>query len=310
MPKFWIAVALAVFACFTNLLRVSHFEDHSILLMEGDDIAVVIDRDGAYGRLSKHWPDAFILSAVFKLTKPKAGEYVIHRNEAMLSVIRRIIAHDCLTRKMTFPEGVTVQMVLESLDENKLLTGRVERIPEEGTLAPDTYFYRFMDTRNSIIKKMEIQMKSIILQIKNSNKTNLSTSDVIILASIIEKETGIDRERRLISSIFHNRLNKKMRLQSCPTVIYAISNGCGRIGRKLTRSDLWFESPFNTYRHAGLPPTAICCPGTRSIYASMNPAKTEYMYFVANSDGVTHSFSKSFDEHRSAKDKIGKKRNS
>jgi UPF0755 protein len=140
-------------------------------------------------------------------------------------------------------------------------------------------------------------MQKILAELETQNETNLTIKEVVILASIIEKETATDEERRLVSSVFHNRLVKKMRLQSDPTVVYAISNGYGKIESKLTRKDLWFESPYNTYRHKGLPPGAICCPGKKSIIAAMTPAKTNYLYFVANNANGDHLFSADYNTH-------------
>jgi UPF0755 protein len=189
-------------------------------------------------------------------------------------------------------------MIIEKLNNNKKIKGQLKDIPEEGTLMPSTYFYKFMDTRESIIKKMKNKMKLVINKIKSKNTTKLTEREIIILASIIEKETGKDYERKIISSVFYNRLKSNMRLQSCPTVIYAISSGYGKINRKLTLKDLKFMSPYNTYRNNGLPPTAICGPSENSIEAAMNPANTKYFYFVANSDRLTHMFSENFKDHR------------
>jgi UPF0755 protein len=303
MPKLLASIAISIFIILSSVLRTSRYDDHPLFFVEGDDLATVMNNDGSFGELNGFDPARFILSAISRIISLNTGEYIIHKNEEMLSVINRIIRHDCITRKITFPEGMTVKMIVESLNNNELLTGIIDEIPEEGTLAPDTYFYRFMDTKKSIIKKMEVQMKNMLSKIDKENKTKLTTKEIVILASIIEKEASVDSERKLVSSVFHNRLNKKMRLQSCPTVIYAVSNGYGKIGRKLTKDDLFFESQYNTYRHAGLTPTAICCPGAKSIDAAMNPANSKYLFFVANPDEVTHSFSDSFDEHK--RNKVG-----
>jgi UPF0755 protein len=162
---------------------------------------------------------------------------------------------------------------------------------------PNTYFYNFGDTRDSVLAKMKTQMDKTIRWIESENKTNFSTKQILTLASIIEKESGVAEERTLISSVFHNRIAIKMRLQSDPTIIYAMSDGYGKIDRALTRKDLFFQSPYNTYRNAGLPPTPICCPGKDSIFAAMNPAKTDYLYFVATSDNKSHVFTQDYNKH-------------
>ena len=202
-----------------------------------------------------------------------------------------------IKRKITIPEGYTVKQILEKLNENQMLFGDLDEAIPEGTLFPDTYFYSFGDTKKSIIQKMQKQMQVIKTKFLSQNKTSMSLDEIIILASIIEKESGNRNEYPLISSVFHNRLAIKMRLQSDPTVIYAITDGYGKMNRKLTRSDLWFMSPYNTYRNAGLPPSPICCPGEKAIKAALSPDKTEYYYFVANKEHTAHTFSKEYGEH-------------
>ncbi|MDR0942428.1 MAG: endolytic transglycosylase MltG [Holosporales bacterium] len=225
------------------------------------------------------------------------GEYVVNKEDTVFTVIKNMLAKDVAIRKITIPEGYTVAMILEELKNNELLLGEITKIPQEATLMPDTYFYRFGDSKVSIVSKMKNQMNKVLSLLSAQNKTGLSMEEILILASLIEKETSIEEERVLISSVFHNRLAKKMRLESDPTVIYALSNGYGKIDRKLARSDLFADSAFNTYRHAGLPPTAICCPGEKSILAAMNPAKTNYLYFVAKKEGKEHWFSSNYKDH-------------
>ena len=178
-----------------------------------------------------------------------------------------------------------------------MLFGDLDEDIQEGALFPDTYFYSFGDTKKSVIQKMKKQMESIKTKFLSQNKTSMSLEEIIILASIIEKESGNSSEYSLISSVFHNRLARKMRLQSDPTVIYAITDGYGKLNRKLKHSDLQFISPYNTYRNAGLPPFPICCPGEKAIKAAMSPDTTEYFYFVANKEHSAHTFSKEYKEH-------------
>jgi UPF0755 protein len=202
-----------------------------------------------------------------------------------------------VTRKITIPEGYTVKMIVEMLQNNTLLLEEIKTLPAEGSLMPDTYFYYFGDSKQSVISKMQNQMTKTLSKLSKANKTNIAMNDIIILASIIEKEAATANEFPIISSVFHNRLAKKMRLQSDPTIIYAMSNGYGKIDRNLTRKDLWLESKYNTYRNPGFPPTAICCPGEKAIIAAMNPAKTNYLYFVLQKDGKRHLFTADYKVH-------------
>jgi UPF0755 protein len=266
--------------------------DHSFFFVKGDNIYESIKKDGSFDNATLF----FIIEKVAALKKQlQTGEYIIHHNESALSAFCKIANGDIITRKLTIPEGLTTQMIVEILNNNEFLTGEIKEFPEEASIMPDTYFYKFRDTRQSMIDKMANQMQNILLKMQSKNDTGINMKDILVLASIIEKETGLDEERHTVSSVYHNRLKKKMRLQSCPTVIYALSNGYGKINRPLTKKDLFFESPFNTYRVSGMPPTPICCPGKKSIEAALNPAQTKFLYFVLSEDGVHHNFSENFD---------------
>ncbi|MDR0640138.1 MAG: endolytic transglycosylase MltG [Holosporales bacterium] len=281
-------------ACF-SLFEPSKLADHSIFFSRGENIYEIIKKDNSF-KVGLLFCVAHVVDHIRRRMQP--GEYVIHHNETACSVLQKIFEGNNVTRKITIPEGLTTQMIVEILNKNEMLTGEIKEIPEEGSLMPSTYFYKFHDTRESIIIKMKQQMGLVISKVDKQNKTNLSTKETIILASIIEKEVKQEEELRLVSSVFHNRLRKKMRLQSCPTVIYAISNGYGKINRKLTKEDIAVQHPFNTYRVAGLPPTPICCPGEKAITAAMHPADTTFLYFVLSTDDTHHNFSGNFQGHR------------
>ena len=288
-----VVVAYVVFV----LSGQSDLEDHSLFLFQEDGLYETLAQDRSFG---KNVEITLILDKIDFLKKRiKTGEYQIKYKESLFSVLKKILNGECVIRKVTIPEGYTVQMIVEKLSNIPFLKDEIVNIPEEGSLFPSTYVYKFNDSRNDIIKLMQKHMSKIVKQYEAQNKTNLSMKQVVILASIIEKEAGNDSERKLISSVFHNRLAKNMRLQSDPTVIYAMSDGYGKIDRKLTRKDLWFVSPFNTYRNKGLPPTPICCPGKKSIEAAIYPEQTDFFYFVKSKNNNFHEFSKNFNEHRS-----------
>ena len=232
--------------------------------------------------------------------KIRTGEYELKKGESVFSFIGKMLAGKRVTRKLTIPEGYTVKRIIEIINNNKLLFGEITGEYPEASLAPNTYFYSFGDTKNLILQKMKNQMKIIQEKYARQNKTKYTLDEILILASIIEKESGNKNELALISSVFHNRLAIKMRLQSDPTVIYAITDGYGVMLRALTRKDLWFQSPYNTYRNAGFPPTPICCPGEAAIKAALFPENTDFLYFVARKNGVQHIFTKSYEEHLKA----------
>jgi UPF0755 protein len=170
---------------------------------------------------------------------------------------------------------------------------------KEGGLLPETYFFSYGDSREGLVARMEQAMRDMLTGIWAKRSEGLSVrsrKEALVLASLIEKETGKPEERARISAVFHNRLKRGMRLQTDPTVVYAISGGDGPIDRPLTRGDLSITSPYNTYLKAGLPPGPIANPGVASLVAAVNPAPVEDLYFVADGNGG-HLFARTLEEH-------------
>lgn len=203
--------------------------------------------------------------------------------------------------RVALAEGVTSWQVVEELKQVDVLEGEVE-VPPEGSLAPDSYEIAPGDSRESVIARMMDAQEIILAEAWDDRADGLpleSPEEALILASIIEKETGGPEERGQVASVFVNRLERGMRLQTDPTVIYGITKGQGPLGRGLRQSELRRETPWNTYVIDGLPPTPIANPGRASIEAALNPAETEFVYFVAKtldpSDG--HNFAATLDEH-------------
>lgn len=203
--------------------------------------------------------------------------------------------------RVALAEGVTSWQVIEELKQIDVLQGAVE-VPPEGSLAPDSYEIAPGDTRADVIARMQQAQEVILAQAWANRASGLpleSPEEALILASIIEKETGGPQERRDVASVFVNRLEKGMRLQTDPTVIYGVTKGQGVLGRGLRQSELRKETPWNTYVINGLPPTPIANPGRASIEAALDPANTDYIYFVAKTldprDG--HNFAVTLDEH-------------
>ncbi|MEP2530670.1 endolytic transglycosylase MltG [Shimia sp.] len=200
--------------------------------------------------------------------------------------------------RISVAEGVTSWQVMDALNGMDLLKGEIER-PEEGSLAPDSYEVRAGDTRQSVIESMQ-EAQDVLLAAAWEGRADdvplLAPRDMLILASIIEKETGVPEERRQVASVFENRLKRGMRLQTDPTVIYGITKGEGVLGRGLRQSELRRETPWNTYVITGLPPTPIANPGRASLEAAANPDSTEYVFFVADGTGG-HAFAATLAEH-------------
>lgn len=231
--------------------------------------------------------------------KIKAGEYLFTPEISMLDVMDKLIKGDVVYHKITIPEGYTVGQVLYILSMEDNLSGEYDIVPREGMMLPETYTFQKGENLNVIVQKSISAMKEKLQEIWDNRDEGLpykNIDEMLIMASIIEKETSLNNERALVASVFVNRLRKGMRLQTDPTVIYALTEGKEELKRLLTRRDLNIDSKYNTYKYAGLPPTPICNPGEASIYAAAHPAQSDYIYFVANGKGG-HNFAKTLREH-------------
>jgi UPF0755 protein len=203
--------------------------------------------------------------------------------------------------RITVAEGTTVWRVVESLKGVDFISGSVEadEMPAEGTLAPDSYEVKAGSDVDELIARMTEAQDKRLAEIWDTRADDLPIStpeEALILASIIEKETGIPTERREVASVFVNRLNQGMRLQTDPTVVYGVSNGNGVLGRGLRQSELQSDSPYNTYVIPALPPGPIANPGLASLEAAVNPDETPYIFFVADGSGG-HAFAVTLADH-------------
>ena len=215
-------------------------------------------------------------------------------------MVEKIIEGDVIVRSVTIPEGKALVEIIKIINDNPYLTGEITIDVKEGEILPETYNFNKGETRNGIIEKAREEMKKVLTQAfleRNKNIPIKNEKELLILASIVEKETGVVNERAKVASVFINRLNLGMKLQTDPTVIYAVTQGKMNLGRPIYKKDLAFDSPFNTYVYGGLPPEPICSPGIYAIKAVANPDDTKYLYFVA--DGVTggHLFATSLAQH-------------
>ena len=249
----------------------------------------------------------------------QAGRYFLPTGSRPLDVIRRLSRGGVVSQMVTIPEGLTIRQMAELLErESGVSAGRFQAlagdpgtaraygIPAgslEGYLFPDTYGLYWSMPAREVIGVLFSRFQEIYTaeMDRRAAQLGLSRHQVITLASMIEEEAGVDRERPLISAVYHNRLGEGMLLQCDPTVIYAL----GGKRTPLTRDDLRFDSPYNTYRYPGLPPGPISSPGRASILAALYPAESDYLYFVARGDG-SHHFSHTSREHINAIHRIRK----
>ncbi len=201
--------------------------------------------------------------------------------------------------RVSVPEGLTSWQIVEGLRAADFLSGEIAEVPPEGRLAPDTFEVARGADRQEIIEGMLAAQEAILAEVWANRQDGLplaSPEEALILASIIEKETSVPGERRQVSSVFVNRLNRGMRLQTDPTVIYGITEGRGVLGRGIRASELRAETPWNTYVINGLPPTPIANPGRAAIEAAVNPDDTPLLFFVADGTGG-HAFAETLEEH-------------
>jgi len=231
----------------------------------------------------------------------KAGEYEIAPQASIADILDVLVTGRAITHAFTVPEGLSVQQIFDRLAANQMLTGDLpEILPPEGWLMADTVHFNRGTTRREIVERLMQGQKERIEEIWSARADDLPLTDInqfVTLASIVEKETGLARERPHVASVFYNRLARNMRLQSDPTVIYGIFGGKGKPpDRPIYRSDLERETPFNTYKIKGLPPSPIANPGRAALEAVAHPPKTQDLYFVADGTGG-HVFAKTLEEH-------------
>lgn len=272
----------------------------------GDGLSAVADRLEAEGLVVR----ADLLKIYARLheldTGIKAGNYVIPASASAAEILQQLIEGDVQLLRLTIPEGLTTAQVIRRVKVSNLLSGDV---PEdefaEGSLLPDTYVFESGTTREQFLRRMQQAQSDLLDELWPDRQADLpisSPSEAVILASVVEKETGIAAERPLIAGLFTARLKRGMRLESDPTVIYGVSGGeplFNRFGerRTLYRSELDRKTDWNTYEIDGLPRTPICNPGRDAIAAVLDPPETEYVFFVADGTGG-HLFAETYAEHR------------
>jgi len=257
-----------------------------------------------------------LLSKVLNWEKDlKAGNYEFSSSN-MIDILRKLKKGGIKRSRVTIPEGLPGWEVSQILEKEEIIKKNdflaLVNNPEifkkefsfllsaeslEGYLYPDTYYFFIKENEVQVIRKFLLRFQEIALPLyeEKISRNNLSAEEIIILASIVEKEAQISLEKPIIAAVFHNRLEKGMRLRADPTVKYALGN----FQERLTYEDLTVSSPYNTYLHYGLPPGPICNPGKDSIYAVLYPDEVDYFYFVAKGDG-THKFSDTYEEHLEA----------
>ncbi|CCG07990.1 endolytic transglycosylase MltG [Pararhodospirillum photometricum] len=229
----------------------------------------------------------------------KAGEYEFPAGATGRAIMDALVSGRVKVYRLTVPEGLTVRAVLALLAETPELSGPLPLPPPEGSLLPETYHFHRGDSREKLLARMRESQQALLSSLWTTRADDLplaTPAEAVVLASVVERETGEPDERARVAGVFVNRLRKGMPLQSDPTVIYGVSEGLGVLDRALTRADLAVAHPWNTYVIPGLPPSPICNPGRAALQATLNPARTQDLYFVADGTGG-HRFAETLDAH-------------
>ena len=229
----------------------------------------------------------------------KPGEYKFEPGVSVTAALDKLVRHDVVARFVTIPEGLTSGEAMTILGQAPGMTGEIKDTPAEGMILPETYRYEWGDTREAVLARMRASQAALLKELWDARAPNLpldTPEQAVILASVVEKETGVAAERPRVAAVFVNRLRKRIRLQSDPTVIYGLAPATGALDRALTRADLEQATPYNTYVIDGLPPAPICNPGRAAIAAVLAPAASEDLYFVADGSGG-HVFAATLDQH-------------
>jgi UPF0755 protein len=271
--------------------------DIEVVIPQGSSLtaaASALARAGAIGSA-----DSFLTRAkLFGSKDPiKPGEYLVKKGMDASAILALLQSGKVLQRFVVIPEGLPSILVYERLYATKLLTGEIP-VPPEGSVLPDAYSYVRGESRKAVLARMQKAMQTAIANAWKARKptTAVTTPEAaIILASIIEKETARASERRLVAAVYSNRLKRGMPLQADPTTIYPVTRGKA-LGRRILKSELASDNPYNTYRHNGLPPGPIANPGKASIEAALDPAPSNALYFVAQGDGSS-AFADTLEQH-------------
>ena len=261
------------------------------------DIADVLQREGV---IDQPWVFMGGVVAMKAHDELKYGEYLFQRHASLRDVVETLVEGKVIQHQVTVPEGLTSEQIVARLLDNPILSGPIKEIPKEGTLLPDGYRFSRGMTREQMIQRMQQAQKRAVQQAWDRRAPDLplqSPEQLVVLASIIEKETGRSAERSRVAAVFVNRLKQKMKLQSDPTIIYGLVGGKGTLGRPIMKNEIEQPTPYNTYVIVGLPPGPIANPGRAALEAAANPSRTRELYFVADGTGA-HAFAENYEMHQ------------
>lgn len=286
------------FACY---YRPSAIKDTTVVIPSGSGLRGTL----ALLHEAEVLPSTELILAPLLLTSDprmlKAGEYAFYQGMTPADIIAKLVRGEVVVHKLTIPEGWTSYQVRAALMAEPLLTGDIPATIAEGSLLPDTIHFARGESRASIVARMQEAQQKLLAQLWPRRVSGLpyaTPEEALVMASIVERETGKEDERALVAGVFVNRLRAGMLLQTDPSVIYGLEREQGGkpMERALTTADLKRDTPYNTYMRGGLPPEPICHPGRKAIEAALNPAASNALYFVATGNGG-HRFAATLQEH-------------
>ena len=274
-----------------------------------EDMVVNIDRDEDSGTIAEQLEGAGVIESAtwFSLitlldgtrSTLKRGEYAFKAGESIRQIEAQLAAGKVVQHKLPIPEGLTSDQIVQRIRDADFLSGEIREPPKEGSLIAETYDFPRDASRKSVLLRLQREQTKLVADIWQKRAADLpikSPGELVTLASIVEKETGKPDERPHVAGVFMNRLNKHMKLQSDPTIVYELVFGKGTLGHSITKAELETATPYNTYVIDGLPPGPICNPGRAALEAVANPIKTKDLYFVADGTGG-HAFAETIEQH-------------
>ena len=301
LTLFLLFVAGAVVAGFAGWVFFADGPDKSetrIVISRGAPLPLIARHLEAQGHIHNRLIFRIGVMLLGKSGSLQAGEFNIPRTSSMYEVMKLLHDGQVLLHSLTIPEGLSVVQVVALLAENELLSGEISTPPQEGSLLPETYSFPRGESRQALLRRMQLAMRDKLADLWPGRDVNLpfqTPEEAVILASIVEKETGIAGERAEVAAVFINRLRLRMKLQSDPTIIYGLTGG-KPLGRPIRLSEINGATDYNTYVIRGLPPTPIANPGAASLAAVLQPAQSDALYFVADGTGG-HVFARTLEAH-------------
>lgn len=272
----------------------------SVSVEQGSSLRTIAEKLQRDGLISSKW---MFVAGVYlnrEQSNLKAGEYLIEANASMRDIMDAVVSGRGVLYSVSIPEGLTTQQIVARLRTEEILVGEIGEPPPEGSLLPETYKFSRGDSRQNLLDRMRRDHERVVADLWSRRAADLpitTPEELVVLASIVEKETALADERSRVAAVFINRLRIKMRLQTDPTVIYGLFGGEGKpTGFTLSRADLERQTPYNTYVIDGLPPGPIANPGRASLEAVANPSRTRDLFFVADGSGG-HAFAETYEDH-------------